>query len=149
MPFPLTMPNYEYKHLMPVAEFIDRLAQAISRFLDAPTKWEPPARDPDEAVAAIAQIRAALHSFAMERIVEQHLGEWADAYEHAGRGSSYDRTQGLREIYAEAAPVPGIEFSEVASTFLGQVRKLVVGAVREGGGGLVLEEDIEPAGAEG
>ena len=79
----------------------------------------------------------------MERIVEQHLAEWADAYEHAGRGSSYVRAQGLREIYAEAAPIPGVELSEVASTFLGQVRKLVVRAIREGGGGIVLEEDVE------
>ena len=143
----LRMDNYEYKHLMPVAEFIERLARAISRFLDAPAKWEPMGRDPDEAAAAIARIRAevygALHSFAMRRIVEDHLGEWTDAYEHAGRGSSYVRAQGLRDIYAEAAPVPGMEFSEVASTFLSQVRKMVVAAVREGGGGLVREEDIE------
>lgn len=148
----LRMDNYGYQHLMPVEELIERLSQAIRRFLDAPAKWEPMARDPNEAAAAIARIRAevygALHSFAMRRIVEEHLGDWADAYEHSGRGSSYVRARGLREIYAEAAPVPGIEFSEVASTFLAQVRKLVVGAVLEGGGGLVREEEIEIAGAE-
>ena len=141
----LRMDNYEYKHLMPVAELIGRLSEATSRFLDAPAKWEPVAGDQDEAAAAIARIRAevytALHSFAMERIVEQRLAEWAEAYAHAGRGSSYVRARGLREIYGDAAPVPGIELSEVASAFLAEVRKLVVGAIREGSGDLVLQEE--------
>ena len=138
------MDNYEYKHLMPVAELIEHLSKATSRFLDAPTRWEPVAGDQDEAAAAIARIRAevytALHSFAMDRIVEEHLTEWGEAYAHAGPGSSYERAQGLREIYEEAAPVPGIEVSDVASAFLAKVRKLVVVAIREAGGGIVLEE---------
>ena len=143
----LRMDNYEYKHLMPVAELISRLSEATSRFLDAPTRWEPQAGDQDEAAAAIDRIRAevytALHSFAMDRIVEEHLTEWGEAFAHAGPGSSYERAQGLREIYGEAAPVPGIEISDVASEFLAEVRKLVVVAVREAGGGLVLEEASE------
>ncbi len=140
------MDDYKYKNLMPVEELIDRLTLSISRFLDVPTKWKPSAEDQDEAAAAIARIRTevhtALHSFAMERIVEQHLAKWAVAFEHAGQGSSYVRAQGLREIYAEAAPIPGIELSDVASTFLGEVRKLVVSAIYEGGGSLVLEEIV-------
>ena len=139
------MDNYEYKHLMPVAELIGRLSEATSRFLDAPARWERTAGDQDEAAAAIARIRAeiytALHSFAMDRIVEEHFNEWGEAFEHAGRGSSYVRAQGLRDIYGAAAPVPGIELSDVASMFLAEVRKLVAFAIREAGGGLVLEEE--------
>ena len=75
---------------MPVEQLIRRLAEGISRFLDAPARWEPPPVAEDET-AAIARIRAevyaALHSFAMERILEQHLGEWAEAFAFAGRGS--------------------------------------------------------------
>ena len=138
------MDNYEYKNLMPVAELIGRLSEATSRFLDAPARWEPAAGDQDEAAAAIARIRAevytALHPFAMGRIVEEHFNEWGEAFEHAGRGSSYERAQGLRDIYGAAAPIPGIELSDVASAFLAEVRKLVLLAVREAGGGLVLEE---------
>ena len=142
----LRMDNYEYKHLMPVAELIGRLSEAISRFLDAPVKWDSPAKDDDDAAAAIAQIRSkvhtALHSFAMERIVEQHLTEWAHAFNYAGRGSSYDRARELRDIYQEAAPVPGIELSDVASEFLADVRKLVSWAIRDGGGALILQEEL-------
>ena len=140
----LRMDNYEYRHLMPVAELIGRLSEATSRFLDTPATWDQHARDEDEAAAAIAQIRSevhtAFHSFAMKRIVEQHLTEWSDAFEYAGPGSSYTRAQELRDIYREAAPVPGIEVSEVASKFLVEVRKLVFGAIKAGGGDLVVQE---------
>ena len=140
------MDNHEYRpaDLMPVAELIDRLSKEISRFLDAPVRWESPAKDKDEAAAAIALIRSevldALHSFAMERVVEQHLVEWERAFNYTGRGSSYERARDLREIYGEAAPVPGIELSEVASEFLARVRKLVIGAIRAGGGDLALQD---------
>ena len=141
----LRMDNYEYKHLMPIAELIGRLSEAISRFLDAPAMWDAPAKNHNEATAAIARIRSevhtALHSFAMERVVEQHLTEWGQAFAYAGPGSSYERAQELREIYGEAAPVPGIELSEVASEFLAGVRKLVFRAIRDGGGNLVLQDE--------
>ena len=139
----LDMDNYEYKHLKPVAELIARLSETISRFLDAPAKWDPPAKDDDEAAVAIAQIRAevhtALHSFATERIIVQHLAGWDKAFAFSGRGSTFERAQALREIYGEAAPVPGVELSEVASEFLASVRKLVIHAIRDGGGDLVLQ----------
>ncbi len=140
----LRMDNYEYSHLMPVAELIERLSHEISRFLAAPAKWDPPATDDDEAAAAIARIRAevhtALHSFAMERVVEQHLTAWVEAFSYAGTGSTYERAQVLRNIYGAAAPVPGVEFSQVASQFLSSVRELVDHAIRDGGGDLALQD---------
>ena len=77
----------------------------------------------------------------MERIVEQHLNEWVQAFHYGGRGSSYERSHELREIYGQAAPVPGIELSEVASVFLAGVRKLVLHGIREGSGNFVLQEE--------
>lgn len=141
----LGMENYEYRHLMPVAELIGRLQEAISRFLDSPVRWEPPATDGDDAIAAINRIRAevntTLHSFAMERIVERNRIEWEDAYYYRGRGSSRLRARELRGIYGEAAPVPMAELSEAASKFLGAVRQLVRRAIRKGGGELELHEE--------
>ena len=97
----LRMNNNEYGHLMPVAELIGRLAEAISRFLDAPAKWDPPARDSEVKATAIARIRTevytALHSFALDRIIESHLAEWSRAFSYRGYGSSYDRAQGVAE----------------------------------------------------
>ena len=141
----LRMDNYEYRHLMPVAELIGRFQEAISRFLDAPARWDPPATGRDEASTAINRIRTevntALHSFAMERIVERYMAKWEQAYRYAGRGSSRERAQDLRNIYGEAAPIPGVELSEAASAFLGEVRLLVRRAIDAGGGDLVLSEE--------
>ena len=76
----------------------------------------------------------------MERVVEQHLTDWGVAFAYAGTGSTYERAQVLRNIYGAAAPVLGVEFSEVASEFLSSVRKLVDHAIRDGGGDLVLQD---------
>ncbi len=78
------------------------------------------------------EVHTALHSFAMERLVEQHLDEWGEAFAYAGGGSTSKRAQALREIYGEAAPVPGVEFSEAASEFLAGMRKLVALRVNVG-----------------
>ena len=141
----LRMDNYEYQYLMPVAELIGGLQEAISRFLDSPAKWGSLPKDGDEATAAINRIRTevntALHSFVMERIVERHLNEWAQAFRCAGRGSARERAQKLRAINGEAVPIPGVELSDGASAFLGQVRQLVRRAIREGGGDVVLHEE--------
>ena len=140
----LRMDNYGYRHLMPVAELIGRLQEAISRFLDAPARWETPAKSGDESTTAVNRIRTevnnTLHSFAMERIVERHLTEWTQAHRYAGRGSTRKRALELRGIYGAAAPIPGVELSEAASAFLGEVRQLVGRAIRKGGGDLVLHE---------
>ena len=141
----LRMDNYGYRHLMPVAELIGRLQEAISRFLDAPARWEPPAKSGDESTTAVNRIRTevnnTLHSFAMDRIVERHLTEWTQAHRYAGRGSTRKRALELRGIYGAAAPIPGVELSEAASAFLGEVRQLVRRAIRKGGGDLVLHEE--------
>ena len=139
----LRMDNYEYKHLMPIAELIGRLQEAISQFLESPAKWDPPAESSDEGAAVNGirtEVNTTLHSFAMEQIVEKHLTEWARAYQYAGPGSSRERARELREIYGDAAPIPGVELSEVASAFLGEVRQLVLRAIRERGGNLVIHE---------
>ena len=140
----LRIDNDQYKDLMPVAELISTMSTAITRFLDAPAKWDPPAKDSDEATAAMNRIRSevysALHSFVEERVVDQRLDDWGQAFAYAGRGSAKERAQELHEIYGEAAPVPGIELSEAASEFLAGVRTLVIRAIRKGGGDLVLQD---------
>ena len=134
----LRMNNYEYQHLMPVAELISALSIAISRFLDTPEKWDLQTDNDDVRAEAIAQIRAelhaALHQFAMERLIEKHPDKWSRAFDYRGVGSSYDRARELRSIYDEAAPIPKIELSGEASAFLGALRKLVFQAIKDGGG---------------
>ena len=132
----LRIDNYEYRHLMPIAELIARLSEGISRFLDSPVGWDQPAMNDEEAAAAIGRIRSRvyteLHPFALNRIVEQHFSEWSKAFSYYGRGSSTVRASELRRIFEEAVPIPQSELSQVASRFLRNVRKLVVLAIKEG-----------------
>ena len=60
--------------------------------------------------------------------------------------TDHDTLDGIAEARAAARElpgmrlVPGVELSEVASEFLARARKLVVHAIREGGGDLVLQD---------
>jgi len=103
--------------------------------------WEPHGQNEAEESEAIDQIRSevfqALHSLAMERLINEHLKEWSEAFEHAGRGSSYERARDLRDIYQTAAPIPGVELSREASEFLNNVRALVFDAIESAGGKIV------------
>ena len=135
------MGGVEYDYLRPVAELIARLSEGISRFLDKPVAWDPHGENEAEESEAIDRIRSevfqALHSLAMERLINEHLKEWSEAFEHAGRGSSYERARDLRDIYQTAAPIPGVELSREASEFLNSVRALVFDAIESAGGKIV------------
>jgi hypothetical protein len=73
----------------------------------------------------------------MERLIQEHLIDWSRAFEHSGRGSSYDRARDVRNIYQTAAPVPGIELTPQSSAFLRNVRELVFDAIENAGGKIV------------
>lgn len=135
------MGGVEYDYLRPVAELIARLSEGISRFLDKPVQWDPHGQNDEEESEAIDIVRKevfqSLHSLAMERIIQEHLVDWSRAFEHSGRGSSYDRARDVRNIYQTAAPVPGIELTPQSSAFLSNVRELVFDAIENAGGKIV------------
>ncbi len=135
------MGGVEYDYLRPVAELIARLSEGISRFLDKPVQWDPHGQNEEEESEAIDVVRSevfqSLHSLAMERLIQEHLVDWSRAFEHVGRGSSYDRARDVRNIYQTAAPVPGIELTPQSSEFLSNVRDLVFDAIENAGGKIV------------
>ncbi|MCZ6803110.1 MAG: GTPase domain-containing protein [Proteobacteria bacterium] len=132
------MGGVEYDHLQPVAELIARLSESISRFLDNPTNWEPEIISEDHKSKALDVVRKevfeSLHSLAMERLINNHLIDWSQAFEHSGRGSSYTRAKEIKGIYQTAVPIPGVELTSEASNFLNSVRKLVYDSIHQGGG---------------
>ncbi len=135
------MGGVEYDYLRPVAELIARLSEGISRFLDKPVQWDPHGNNEEEESEAIDVVRSevfqSLHSLAMERLIQEHLIDWSRAFEHAGRGSSYDRARDVRNIYQTAAPIPGIELTPQSSEFLSNVRDLVFDAIENAGGKII------------
>lgn len=134
----------EYDTLRPVADLVARMTESVSRFLDNPIDWTREPEDDQERHAAIAEIRRAvsteMHEFALQRLVEQHLAEWRDAYDLRGRGSTFVRARTIRGIYDVAAPIPDAVMPPPSKQFLADVRRIVTGAIDGSGGEIRLTE---------
>jgi len=130
--------SIEYRNLMPVADLFTRLSEEISKFLDQPVDWEGDASDAGERERAVSAVRravsVALHEFARDRVIEQHVTDWVRAHDRGGRGSTLERARDIRAIYEDAAPVPGVIMTTQTQAFLDRVRALVHQAVIDGGG---------------
>lgn len=130
--------DVEYDSLRPVADFVGRITEEISNFLDHPVRWSRTPKDDTEAQEAIAPIRQAvfreLHSLAVTRLVDQHLTDWRRGNDHKGKGSADRRALDIRGIYELAAPVPGTVNSEPALDFMKAVRHIVRTAIEDQGG---------------
>ena len=130
--------DVEYDSLRPVADFVGRITEEISNFLDHPVRWTRTPKDDNEAQDAIAPIRQAvfreLHWLAAERLVIEHLDDWRRVNDYKGKGSATKRAVDIRGIYELAAPVPGTVNSDSALGFMKEVRDIVRAAIEEQGG---------------
>ena len=134
----------EYDNLRPVADLVEQMTESVSRFLNNPIDWTQEPENDQECHAAIAEIRRAvsteMHEFALQRLVEQHLAEWRDAYDLRGRGSTFVRARTIRGIYDVAAPIPDAVMPPPSKQFLADVRRIVTGAIDGSGGEVRLTE---------
>ena len=137
----------EYDNLKPVADLVARLNEAVSRFLDVPVEWTREPEDDQERQAAIARIQRVVssdvHDLALRRVVERHLAEWRAAYDLRGRGSTFVRASAIRGIYDDAAPLPDAIMPPPSKRFLAEVRRIVVNAIRTGGGEVKSEVSLD------
>ena len=135
--------NGEYKDLKPVADFVARLAESITMFLDRPIRWRPLHPAETEADEALSRVQRAvfgrLHSFVEEKLLKVPRKDWMRAFEYRGAGSTFDRKKVIQTIYDASAPIPGPALDQDSERFLREVRILVHEAIREGGGELVSE----------
>ena len=135
----------EYDTLTPIADLVARMTEAVSRFLDNPIDWTSEPEDDQKRQAAIAEIRRSvsteMHEFASQRLVEQHLAEWREAYDFRGRGSVFERAKTIRGIYDEAAPLPDAVMPPPSKQFLTEVRRIVTVAIEDSSGEVRLAED--------
>ena len=125
--------DIEYDSLRPVADFVDRLTEEVSKYLSNPSAWKPVMPEEAEAEAALDLIRQEVHThfhtLAMRRLVEEHLEAWREAFDRRGKGSTFVRAQEIRGIYEEASPVPSSVITPVSADFLGELRRIVIEAV--------------------
>jgi hypothetical protein len=139
----LEIENGEYKDLKPVADFVARIAESVTKFLDKPIRWKPrvPAEaEADEALTRVQRkVFGRLHGFVEEKLLKIPRKDWLRAFEYRGTGSTFDRARLIQTIYDASAPIPGPALDPLSEEFLREVRVLVHEAIREGGGELVSD----------
>lgn len=132
--------DVEYDSLRPVADFVGRISEEVSKFLDNPIAWTRIPNDENEKQASISPIRRMvfndLHKVAKTRLTSDHLPEWRQALHFKGAGSTRRRAASIQEIYGQAMPVPGIVNSNLEIEFMDSIRELISNAIREHGGRL-------------
>ena len=133
-----TTSDVEFDTLRPVADLISRLEEAILKFLEKPTSWSRQPKDETEAEAVLGPIRQqvamGMHTLAKTRIAIQHLAEWVEAFNRRGKGSGFERSRQVMNIYDAAAPIPGTLIDKITAEFLQEVRQLVREAIEANGG---------------
>ncbi|MEW6236185.1 MAG: hypothetical protein AB1656_12435 [Candidatus Omnitrophota bacterium] len=132
----------EYDTLRPVADLIRLLQIHVSQFLSNPFTWDPmePHDDSTDKIESIDAIKKEvfkkLHDLSRQRILEERVGGWKEAYYHRGPGSTWSRARDIITIYGEAVPVPNVMPESEANLFLFQIRELIFEAVKTVGGKL-------------
>ena len=139
----LDINNSEYRDLKPVADFVARLSESITKFLDRPIRWQPVTPSDAEADEALSRVQrevfARLHKFVDERLLRIPRRQWMDAFDYRGPGSTFSRARVIQTIYESSAPVPGPALDPLSEQFLRAIRLLVHEAIRDGGGELVSD----------
>jgi hypothetical protein len=133
----------EYRDLKPVADFVARLSESITKFLDRPMRWKPRLpleAEADEALSGVQrEVFSRLHVFVEANLLSVPRKQWMEAFEYRGGGSTYKRAKVIQTIYEASAPIPGPALDTRSSEFLREVRLLVHEAISEGGGELVSD----------
>lgn len=137
----LDIDNGEYKDLKPVADFVARLSESVTKYLDRPIRWQtaaPSVAESDEAISRVQrEVFARLHDFVDERLLRIPRQHWMEAFDYRGRGSTFRRAKVIQTIYDSSAPVPRPALDLRSEQFLREIRLLVHDAIRDGGGELV------------
>lgn len=145
----LDIDNGEYKDLKPVADFVARLSESITKFLDRPIRWKPATPSDAEADEALSRVQrevfARLHGFVDEKLLRIPRQQWMEAFEYRGPGSTFRRAKVIETIYDASAPVPGPALDPRSEQFLREIRLLIHDAIREGGGELVSDVLGQPS----
>lgn len=132
------MHKNEYNGLQPVADLIDRFQTHLYLFVENPISWDPGHAPEDMKHAAIDNISqeldTRLHEFFSERLFTDQIINWHQAYSHRGTGSTKIRAYDVREIYNDAAPIPGEVPDSQSSTFVKEIKNILQEAVSGGGG---------------
>jgi len=132
----------EYDNLRPVADLIRLLQRELGRYLVSPLDWEPyePEQDSDNMLNAVDAIKkevfTRLHDLSQQRLLEERVSGWMEAYERRGPGSTRVRARDIVSLYETAAPIPNEMPGPDANEFVFELREIIADSVVAGGGKL-------------
>lgn len=131
----------QYDTLRPVADLIKMVSERLAAFLAAPRDWEPANCNEAAKEAAVdrlsREVYTRLHELLENRLFRDHVADWLTAYEFKGTGSTRLRSQEIRGIYEEVAPIPA-EVPGKASTELLDVFRDLFRHAAEGAGAKIM-----------
>ena len=87
------------------------------------------------------QIDIRLHDLIKERLFIGKIKNWHEAYSHRGYGSTRTRAHQIRDIYDEAAPIPGEVPNSESGDFVKEIRNILRESIKTGGGELGSLQD--------
>jgi len=128
----------EYDTLRPIADLRKELVERIYVFLQNPLCWEGPQATEDEKQscydAFAGNLGRRLLELSTRRMWRERAGQWQDAYDKRGTGSTFVRARIIGDhIYEPAAPVPDVTPSPDRNQFLREVIAVVEAAAGEVG----------------
>ena len=130
----------EYSDLRPVADMISRFQIHLYLLVENPITWEPVSSPDEMKQAAIDNITqeldTQLHKFFSRRLFKDKIKNWHRAYNHRGTGSTKVRASEIKDIYHDAAPVPGEVPNSESSIFVKEIRAILQKAITTGKGKL-------------
>lgn len=130
----------QYNNLKPVADLIARFQIHLYLFIENPIDWDPDNAPDEMKQSSIDNINRELdfrlHQFFSERLFKEQIQNWHYAYSHRGTGSARIRAYDVKDIYNDAAPIPGEVPNSESSAFVKEIRAILQDSIREGGGKL-------------
>jgi len=99
----LDIDNGEYKDLKPIANFVARLRESITKFLDQPIRRRlaPPSEsEVDETLAQVQRVPIGrFPGFVDEKLVRLSRQQWMQGFDYRGPGSTFRRAKVIQTIY--------------------------------------------------
>ncbi|MDT8862141.1 hypothetical protein N0O92_18170 [Alkalihalobacillus sp. MEB130] len=137
----LDLDDGEFSGLRPVPELWGFLIDQIRVYLASPVRWVPTTAEGEDKQIAVNKIAKEIHThlldYCSERLWKSRLTPWNFAFELKGVGSGNKRMKEMKDIYDNAAPIPGETATTDTHELLLEIRKLVKKAIIAKGGRMI------------
>ena len=121
--------------LRPIDTLISMTRNVLTRFLEAPLKWNPEQKKikPEEQAAIIDRLKRIVNEELTElsktRLWKQPQLRWQSAYEPSGTGSTNIRKHRVHELFVHQVPIPQSFSDRDAQAWIDEIKGALVRAL--------------------